>query len=132
MCTVCFHAVPLEERTGRGRAACPVLKTKKTPVVVKDGPGFLVNRILMPYLNEAGYLLAEGVSIKDLDDACLNFGMPMGPCRLLDEIGIDVGSKVAKILLRRPFKRGIEYMPWFWNPIMFLIRLLPYKLVSKL
>ena len=41
-------------------------------------------------------------------------------------------SKVAKILLRRPFKRGIEYMPWFWNPIMFLIRLLPYKLVSKL
>lgn len=75
-----------------------VLKTKKTPVVVKDGPGFLVNRILMPFLNEAGFLLEEGVSLKDLDDACLNFGMPMGPCRLLDEIGIDVGVKVAKIL----------------------------------
>lgn len=41
-------------------------------------------------------------------------------------------SKVAKILLRRPFKRGIEYLPWFWNPIMFLIRLLPNKIVSKL
>jgi 3-hydroxyacyl-CoA dehydrogenase / enoyl-CoA hydratase / 3-hydroxybutyryl-CoA epimerase len=75
-----------------------VLKTKKTPVIVKDGPGFLVNRILMPYLNEAGYLLEEGVSIKDIDEASLNFGMPMGPCRLLDEVGIDVAYKVAKVL----------------------------------
>ena len=75
-----------------------VLRVKKTPVVVKDGPGFLVNRILMPYLNEAGFLLEEGVSVKDLDQAALNFGMPMGPCRLLDEIGIDVGVKVAKVL----------------------------------
>ena len=55
-----------------------VLKTKKTPVIVKDGPGFLVNRILMPYLNEAGFLLTEGVSIEDLDNACLKFGFPMG------------------------------------------------------
>lgn len=75
-----------------------VLRVKKTPVIVKDGPGFLVNRILMPYLNEAGYLLSEGVSVKDLDQAALNFGMPMGPCRLLDEVGIDVGIKVAKIM----------------------------------
>ncbi len=75
-----------------------VLKVKKTPVVVKDGPGFLVNRILMPYLNEAAFLLTEGVSIKDIDDACLNFGMPMGPCRLMDEVGIDVAVKVAKIM----------------------------------
>lgn len=75
-----------------------VLRVKKTPVVVKDGPGFLVNRILMPYLNEAGYLLEEGVCVKDLDQAALNFGMPMGPARLLDEVGIDVGLKVAKIM----------------------------------
>jgi len=75
-----------------------VLKTKKTPVIVKDGPGFLVNRILFPFMNEAGFLLEEGVSMKDIDDACLNFGMPMGPCRLLDEVGIDVGVKVAKIV----------------------------------
>jgi len=75
-----------------------VLRVKKTPVIVKDGPGFLVNRILMPYLNEAGYLLEEGVSVKDLDQAALNFGMPMGPCRLLDEVGIDVGVKVAKVM----------------------------------
>lgn len=74
------------------------LKVKKTPVIVGDGPGFLVNRILMPYLNEAGFLLSEGVSIHDVDEACLSFGMPMGPCRLLDEIGIDVAVKVAKIL----------------------------------
>ena len=75
-----------------------VLRVKKTPVIVKDGPGFLVNRILMPYLNEAGFLLEEGVALKDLDQAALNFGMPMGPGRLLDEVGIDVGVKVAKIL----------------------------------
>jgi len=75
-----------------------VLKVKKTPVLVKDGPGFLVNRILMPFLNEAGFLLEEGVSIEDLDQACTNFGMPMGPCRLLDEVGIDVAVKVGKIL----------------------------------
>jgi 3-hydroxyacyl-CoA dehydrogenase/enoyl-CoA hydratase/3-hydroxybutyryl-CoA epimerase len=74
------------------------LRVKKTPVIVKDGPGFLVNRILMPYLNEAGYLLEEGVTMKDLDQAALNFGMPMGPCRLLDEVGIDVGVKVAKVM----------------------------------
>jgi 3-hydroxyacyl-CoA dehydrogenase/enoyl-CoA hydratase/3-hydroxybutyryl-CoA epimerase len=74
------------------------MKVKKTPVIVKDGPGFLVNRILMPFMNEAGFLLEEGVPMKDIDDACLNFGMPMGPCRLLDEVGIDVGEKVAKII----------------------------------
>jgi 3-hydroxyacyl-CoA dehydrogenase / enoyl-CoA hydratase / 3-hydroxybutyryl-CoA epimerase len=75
-----------------------VLKTKKTPVIVKDGPGFLVNRILIPYLNESLYLLAEGVPMHDLEEASLNFGMPMGPCRLLDEIGLDVAAKVGKIL----------------------------------
>ena len=51
------------------------LRVKKTPVIVKDGPGFLVNRILMPYMNEAGYLLEEGVALKDLDQAALNFGI---------------------------------------------------------
>lgn len=75
-----------------------VLDAKKTPIVVKDGPGFLVNRILAPYLNEAAYLLEEGVSPEALDDAALNFGMPMGPCRLMDEIGIDVCVKVGKIM----------------------------------
>src|SRR5690606_28480994 len=74
------------------------LKVKKTPVVVNDGPGFLVNRILAPFLNEAAYLLQEGVSIEELDRAVLNFGMPMGPCRLMDEIGIDVCEHVGVIM----------------------------------
>lgn len=74
------------------------LDAKKTPIVVKDGPGFLVNRILAPYLNEAAFLLEEGVSIEALDEAALNFGMPMGPCRLMDEIGLDVCVKVGKIM----------------------------------
>lgn len=75
-----------------------VLKAKKTPVLVKDGPGFLVNRILIPYINESSYLLEEGVDFDAIEKACLNFGMPMGPGRLLDEIGIDVAEKVGKIL----------------------------------
>jgi len=74
------------------------LKVNKTPVVVNDGPGFLVNRILMPQLNESCYLLSEGVSIEDLDKAMLNFGTPMGPCRLMDEVGIDVLVKVSKVM----------------------------------
>ncbi len=72
-------------------------KLGKTPIVVKDGPGFLVNRLLMPYLNEAGFLLEEGVRVDMLDKAMTDFGMPMGPCLLLDEIGIDVAYKVGKI-----------------------------------
>ena len=74
------------------------LDVKKTPVIVNDGPGFLVNRILAPYLNEAAYLLEAGVSIQDIDQAALNFGMPMGPCRLMDEVGLDVCEKVGKIM----------------------------------
>tara|TARA_B100001248_G_scaffold262707_1_gene261268 strand:- start:13168 stop:15342 length:2175 start_codon:yes stop_codon:yes gene_type:complete len=69
----------------------------KIPVVVKDGPGFIVNRLLLPYLNEAVYQLSEGYSIEDIDKAYVDFGMPMGPLRLMDEVGWDVGVKVAKI-----------------------------------
>ena len=70
----------------------------KTPVVVKDGPGFLVNRLLMPWLNEAAFMLEEGFPIELLDRVAKDFGMPMGPCELMDEVGIDVGTKVAHIL----------------------------------
>jgi 3-hydroxyacyl-CoA dehydrogenase / enoyl-CoA hydratase / 3-hydroxybutyryl-CoA epimerase len=66
------------------------LQLGKTPVLVNDGPGFLVNRILTPYLNEAGYLLQDGASIAEVDEALLDFGMPMGPFRLLDEVGLDI------------------------------------------
>ena len=70
----------------------------KLPVVVNDGPGFLVNRILMPYLGEALTMLEEGGGIEEIDHALLRFGMPMGAFILLDEIGIDIAHKVAGIL----------------------------------
>src|SRR3954454_14407914 len=80
------------------RALRFVQQIGKLPVVVKDSPGFLVNRILMPYLIEAGNLFEAGASIVDLDEAMLAFGMPMGPMRLLDEVGIDVSLHVAQTL----------------------------------
>ncbi len=70
----------------------------KTPIVVKNSPGFLVNRILGPYINEGALLLEDGATIEEIDRAMVNFGMPMGPLQLLDEVGIDVGHKVAHIL----------------------------------
>jgi 3-hydroxyacyl-CoA dehydrogenase/enoyl-CoA hydratase/3-hydroxybutyryl-CoA epimerase len=70
----------------------------KLPVVVKDRPGFLVNRILLPYLVEAGMMFYRGADPRVLDRAMLQFGMPMGPLRLLDEIGLDVALHVAKTL----------------------------------
>jgi 3-hydroxyacyl-CoA dehydrogenase/enoyl-CoA hydratase/3-hydroxybutyryl-CoA epimerase len=73
-------------------------KLGKTVVYCNDGPGFVVNRILGPYMNEAGFLLEEGNSIESIDKAMVDFGMPMGPMALLDEVGIDVAAKVAKIL----------------------------------
>lgn len=73
-------------------------KLGKTVVHCNDGPGFVVNRILAPYMNESGLLLEEGNSIESLDKAMVDFGMPMGPMALLDEVGIDVAAKVAVIL----------------------------------
>lgn len=73
-----------------------VQKIGKTPIVVKDSPGFLVNRILVPYLMEAVRLHQSGIAVRDIDEAMLEFGMPMGPMRLLDEIGLDVATHVAQ------------------------------------
>jgi 3-hydroxyacyl-CoA dehydrogenase/enoyl-CoA hydratase/3-hydroxybutyryl-CoA epimerase len=73
-------------------------KMGKTPVVVKDGPGFLVNRLLMPYMIEAMFLLEEGMAVDVVDRYYTHkFGMPMGPFRLMDEVGLDVCIKVVKI-----------------------------------
>ncbi len=62
-------------------------KIKKTPIVVNDCPGFLVNRVLFPYMNEALALLEEGVPMDAIDDAAAKFGMPMGPIALQDAVG---------------------------------------------
>jgi 3-hydroxyacyl-CoA dehydrogenase/enoyl-CoA hydratase/3-hydroxybutyryl-CoA epimerase len=70
----------------------------KTPIVVNDGPGFLVNRLLVPYMVEALSLLQEGYTIQVIDKTMEKFGMPMGPIELFDEVGLDVAYKVAKIL----------------------------------
>ncbi|GGE79226.1 fatty acid oxidation complex subunit alpha [Shewanella carassii] len=73
-------------------------KQGKTPIVVKDGAGFYVNRILALYMNEAAQLLLEGNSVESLDKALVKFGFPVGPITLLDEVGIDVGAKISPIL----------------------------------
>lgn len=74
-------------------------KIGKTPIVVmKDSAGFLVNRILGAYMAEAGRMLIEGANIEQLDSALVEFGMPMGPINLFDEVGIDVAAKVSHIL----------------------------------
>ncbi len=70
----------------------------KTVIVVQDSPGFWVNRILAPYANEVGHLLAEGASIEDIDALAVRFGFPVGPVTSLDEVGLDVAIKVAGVM----------------------------------
>jgi 3-hydroxyacyl-CoA dehydrogenase/enoyl-CoA hydratase/3-hydroxybutyryl-CoA epimerase len=73
-------------------------KQGKTVIIVGDVPGFYTNRVLGPFMNEAAWLLAEGAAIEELDAALMDFGYPVGPITLLDEVGIDVGAKVSSIL----------------------------------
>ncbi len=72
---------------------------RKIPVVVQECPGFLVNRLLMPYLNEATYCLQEGAATaREIDEAIVEFGMPMGPFTLMDMLGLDICYDVGKYL----------------------------------
>jgi 3-hydroxyacyl-CoA dehydrogenase/enoyl-CoA hydratase/3-hydroxybutyryl-CoA epimerase len=73
-------------------------KLGKTVIVVNDAPGFYVNRILAPYINEAGKLLDEGARIEAIDTAMLDYGFPVGPVTLLDEVGLDVAGKSGAIM----------------------------------
>jgi 3-hydroxyacyl-CoA dehydrogenase/enoyl-CoA hydratase/3-hydroxybutyryl-CoA epimerase len=75
-------------------------KQGKTVIVVNDGVGFYTSRILAPYMNEAAQLLLEGADIVELDRALTDFGFPVGPVTLLDEVGIDVAAKVGKIMVK--------------------------------
>ncbi|MEJ2762744.1 fatty acid oxidation complex subunit alpha FadJ [Photobacterium sp. MCCC 1A19761] len=74
-------------------------KQGKTPIVVGDKAGFYVNRILAPYMNEAANVLLGGEPIEHLDTALLDFGFPVGPITLLDEVGVDIGAKIMPILV---------------------------------
>ncbi|WP_264875107.1 fatty acid oxidation complex subunit alpha FadJ [Vibrio agarivorans] len=87
-------------------------KQGKTPIVVKDKAGFFVNRILAPYMNEAANVLMAGEPIEHLDDALLNFGFPVGPITLLDEVGVDIGAKIMPIMVK-------ELGPRFEGPDVF-------------
>jgi 3-hydroxyacyl-CoA dehydrogenase/enoyl-CoA hydratase/3-hydroxybutyryl-CoA epimerase len=98
------HRMPLVEVV-RGRATDDatiaslvelVRKLGKVPVVVADSPGFLVNRILFPYMDEAVRLVLEGVPGEVVDREAVQFGMPMGPLELLDQVGVDIAADVAK------------------------------------
>lgn len=74
-------------------------KQGKTVIVVKDGPGFYTTRILVPYTGEALYLLADGASVEAIDGAMVQWGFPVGPLLLSDEIGLDVGAHIGQIMV---------------------------------
>jgi 3-hydroxyacyl-CoA dehydrogenase/enoyl-CoA hydratase/3-hydroxybutyryl-CoA epimerase len=82
----------------RERALAFARQIGKLPVLVQDSPGFLVNRVLFPYLLDAAELFQNGVSAEEIDGALLQWGMPMGPLRLIDEIGVDITVDIAATL----------------------------------
>jgi 3-hydroxyacyl-CoA dehydrogenase/enoyl-CoA hydratase/3-hydroxybutyryl-CoA epimerase len=100
------HRMPLLEVVVGARTAPETTVTAvafgrrlgKTVIVVQDHPGFFVNRILAPYINEAGHLLVEGVPVEVVDDAMRRWGFPVGPLTLLDEVGLDVAAKAAAVM----------------------------------
>ncbi|RTZ93373.1 MAG: fatty-acid oxidation protein subunit alpha [Bacillota bacterium] len=81
-----------------GIALALARKLGKYPVLVKDSPGFLVNRLLLPYLDAASRLLLDGVSGAHIDAVARRHGLPMGPFRLMDEVGLDIGFEVQETL----------------------------------
>ncbi|MFW5691686.1 MAG: fatty acid oxidation complex subunit alpha FadJ [Chloroflexota bacterium] len=100
------HKLPLLEIIVTEQTAPDVIRTAvtlgqqqgKTVIVVNDGPGFYTTRILAPYISEAMRLILEGVPIETIDEALKQYGFPMGPVRLLDEVGIDVAQKIMTIM----------------------------------
>ncbi len=100
------HRMPLVEVIAGQRSSPEAVATVrafaielgKTPVLVRDSPGFLVNRILTAYINEAMRLLGEGVSVEAVDAAMTAFGMPVGPLALLDQVGLDTALHVGRVL----------------------------------
>jgi 3-hydroxyacyl-CoA dehydrogenase/enoyl-CoA hydratase/3-hydroxybutyryl-CoA epimerase len=82
----------------RERSLAFVRQIGKLPVIVRDSPGFLVNRVLFPYLLDAAELFESGLDAAKIDDALVQWGMPMGPLRLIDEIGVDITIDIGNTL----------------------------------
>lgn len=99
---------PLTSDATVSTALSYVKKLGKYPIVVQDGPGFLVNRLLFPYMNEALVLLSEGVSIEAIDRAAKKFGMPMGPLELHDMVGMDTALYAGRVMSHALPDRMIE------------------------
>ncbi len=101
------------DRAVLDRGLAFVRKIGKLPLECASAPGFVVNRILAPYTNEALLLAAEGISLQEIDKAAVRFGMPTGPIELLDSVGIDVALHVARVLgaaYHRPVPALLESM----------------------
>jgi 3-hydroxyacyl-CoA dehydrogenase/enoyl-CoA hydratase/3-hydroxybutyryl-CoA epimerase len=82
----------------RERSLAFVRQIGKLPVIVRDRPGFLVNRVLFPYLLDAAELFESGLEADKIDNALAQWGMPMGPLRLIDEIGVDISIDIGNTL----------------------------------
>jgi 3-hydroxyacyl-CoA dehydrogenase / enoyl-CoA hydratase / 3-hydroxybutyryl-CoA epimerase len=82
----------------RDRSLAFVRQIGKLPVIVRDSPGFLVNRVLFPYLLDAAELFERGLEADKIDNALVQWGMPMGPLRLIDEIGVDITIDIGNTL----------------------------------
>jgi 3-hydroxyacyl-CoA dehydrogenase/enoyl-CoA hydratase/3-hydroxybutyryl-CoA epimerase len=95
-----LEVIVTEKTNDEVTATCVALGKRqgKTVIVVNDGPGFYTSRILAPYMNEAAWILSERIPIERIDAALKNFGFPLGPLALLDEVGIDVADKVGGII----------------------------------
>ncbi|MEW6337694.1 MAG: 3-hydroxyacyl-CoA dehydrogenase NAD-binding domain-containing protein [Acidobacteriota bacterium] len=113
------HQMPLLELVVAEKTAAWAVDTAtalahsqgKTVIAVKDGPGFYTTRILAAYLNEAMLVLEEGGAIEQVDRSLKDFGFPVGPIALLDEVGIDVGAHVARDLGAAFAARGLQSSP---------------------
>ena len=87
------------------------IRQGKTVIVVNDGPGFYTTRILAPLMNEALELLKQGADMREIDEAVMQFGFPVGPITLMDEVGLDVGAHVSEVMAPLFSARGIGADP---------------------
>lgn len=95
-----------------------IKKLGKTPIVIKDCPGFLVNRMFVLYMNEVLFLVEEGADVARTDKLMEKFGMPMGPCALADEIGIDAGTLIIKVVVEDAYGERLKTKRAEIAPIM--------------